>query len=142
MPKPRMTIRVRIPPYQKPRYAWRRAIHKRVLEKVKQAGVEYTAKDRLEVWAKFYFDSTKVRFMDVDNRVKDVLDALQGRVGGPKNSPGLSKIIPNDSRVYRIVVEKGIWPSQSQPDGHLLIRKLSGSLRLVWKGQGVRALAR
>jgi hypothetical protein len=60
---------------------------------------------------------------DVDNRLKDILDALQGRAGGPKKKRTLEPIIPNDRQIYRVIMEKGLPPRQSKGFGHLTIRK-------------------
>ena len=40
------------------------------------------------------------------NRLKDILDGLQGRAGGPKNKGMLEPIIPNDRQIYRVIMEK------------------------------------
>jgi hypothetical protein len=55
--------------------------------------------------------------------LKDVLDALQGRAGGPKNKHTLAPIIPNDRQVCRVIIEKLAPPWQSRGLGHLIIRK-------------------
>ncbi len=104
-----------------------------MLDEQERRGVSYSAEDKLEVWVRLYFEDPKIRFVDVDNRAKDVLDALQGRVGGSKKKPGLPPIIPNDNQVYRVVVEKGLPLPQSHSLGHLKIRRFSGGrLRLGW----------
>ena len=79
-----------------------------------------------------YLSDLQLSFHDVDNRLKDVLDALQGRAGGPKNRRSLQPIIPNDKQVFRVVVEKRVAPPQSHGKGHLIVRRLS-SWRLVRK---------
>jgi Holliday junction resolvase RusA-like endonuclease len=130
MPKSAKTISVRLPPYHHPRNEWRKEIHAVVVREAERRGIAYTADDQLEVWIKLYFDDRKVRFVDVDNRVKDVLDALQGQAGGPKTQRLDPMIIPNDSQVYRVMVEKGVTPRQSRGMGHLKIRRFNPSSRL------------
>jgi len=60
---------------------------------------------------------------DLDNRLKDIMDALQGRAGGSKAQPTLSPVIPNDRQIYRVIIEKKEPPQQSRGLGHLIIRK-------------------
>ena len=131
MPKPPKTISVRIPPYRHPRNEWRKEIHAVVVREAERRGVSYTEDDQIEVWIKLYFDERKVRFVDVDNRVKDVLDALQGQAGGSKTVKLEPQVIPNDNQVYRVVVEKGVAPKQSGGLGYLKIRKFNPASRLL-----------
>ena len=58
---------------------------------------------------------------DVDNLVKHVLDALQGRFGAERSK---NRLIENDNRVYRVVVEKRSRPKNLHKGygGKLLIR--------------------
>ncbi len=62
---------------------------------------------------------------DVDNRMKDVFDALQGRAGGPKAKLTLAPIIPNDKQIFRVEMEKSYPPKQSLGLGHVVIWKLA-----------------
>ena len=57
---------------------------------------------------------------DIDNRAKDVLDALQGCVGRSQ----LTAIIPNDNQVFKLVIEKALPPKQSRCLGHVEVRRL------------------
>jgi hypothetical protein len=65
-----------------------------------------------------------LRFHDVDNRLKDILDALQARVGGPKKVRKLVPLVPNDYQILRATVEKVPGPVSG---GRLTIQRLSGS---------------
>jgi hypothetical protein len=123
MPKRRLSLRIRIPQYQAPRNEWRKRLHAAILDKQRERGVRYTDQDRLEVRVRLYFDQRSLRSHDVDNRVKDILDALQGRAGGPKRVRFLKALVPNDSQIYRVSVEKGATPWQSRGLGNLIIRK-------------------
>jgi hypothetical protein len=58
----------------------------------------------------------------VDNRLKDIMDALQGRLGAPKAVRRKAPIIINDYQIWRVVIEKGEPPPQSRGLGHLTIR--------------------
>lgn len=122
MPKRPLKLSVRIPPYRAPRNEWRRQIHGAVFEKLRSSEVSYTSSDRLEIRVRLYMDDISLSFHDVDNRLKDIMDALQGHVGGSKTTRRLRPIVPNDSQIYRVVVEKGSPPRQSLGLGHLTIR--------------------
>ena len=124
MAKARKTLRLRIPAYKAPRNDWRRKISGIAMAEAEKRGVTYTSADRLEVTVRLYMDEASLRSHDVDNRLKDVLDSLQGRAGGPKTTKSLPVLIPNDWQVFRVVVEKGKPPKQSHGLGHVTIRKL------------------
>lgn len=68
-------------------------------------------------------DGVALSSHDVDNRLKDIMDALQGRTGGSKKIRILSPIIPNDKQIYQVTVEKTSPPKQSKGMGHLVITK-------------------
>lgn len=123
MEKRRQSLHVRIPPYRHPRNAWRESIHTEVVSVAESCGIAYQREDKLELVITLYLDETGLRFHDVDNRLKDIMDALQGRTGGPKSKRNLKPIIPNDHQVFRVTIEKMLPPGQSHGMGHLIIRK-------------------
>ena len=125
MPKPRKKLHVRIPPYRSPRNAWRRDLHAAIVAVQGRQHVAYVATDRLEVRVQIYLDAGSAVVHDVDNRLKDVLDALQGRAGGSKAVRSLAPVVPNDRQIYRVIIEKSVPPWQSRGQGHLWVRKLS-----------------
>ncbi len=127
MAKRSLKLKVRLPKYQYPRNAWRREIRTAVREHMKGKNVRYTSKDKLEIHLRLYFEEPQLSMVDVDNRLKDVMDALHGQVGGAGKKRGrVKRIIPNDSQIYRVTVEKGPPPKQSHDLGHLTIRKYRG----------------
>lgn len=100
MPKRPNKLHFRLPPYvSSNRNKWRRLIHKAAREK--QAGVLYAPDDKLDIEVDLYLAGRALSWHDVDNRLKDVLDALQGRFGGSKKARGRSPIIPNDRLFVR-----------------------------------------
>ncbi len=118
-------VKFSIPPYKAPRKAWRKMINDAAVRACKGKKVKYLSGDEVEVNVKIYFDETDLKFHDVDNRLKDVLDALQGRFGGPKGKEiqkGIKRIIQTDSQVYRATVEKSLPPKLT--GGHVIIRKI------------------
>lgn len=123
MPKRPLKLHIRIPAYAHPRNDWRRAIHKAIQDRQQSSPVRYSPDDKLEVRIYLSLDKRQVGVHDVDNRLKDCLDALQGRAGGSKKRRSLEAIIPNDRQIYRVVIEKGIPPKQARGLGHLTIRR-------------------
>jgi hypothetical protein len=85
--------------------------------------VKYHHTDRLELIVTLYIRTDKIGWHDVDNRLKDIMDALQGRAGGPKAERALRPIIPNDSQIYIVKIEKRTPPPQSRGFGHLIIKR-------------------
>ena len=118
MPKKSRTIRVKLPGYQKDRSRWRQ----RILDAVLEAGITYDEDEPLEVVVLLYMTKGKrIAIHDVDNRLKDILDALQGRFGSRR---ARKRLIENDNRVHRAVIEKQPIPKVLSEDagGYLLIR--------------------
>ena len=122
MEKRAVNLRVRIPPYRHSRNAWRELIHSEVVKAAKVRSVSYQPEDKQELFITLYLNETGLRFHDVDNRLKDIMDALQGRAGGPKAKRRL-RSIPNDHQVFRVSIVKMPSPGQSHGMGHLVIRK-------------------
>jgi hypothetical protein len=116
--KKRLTIR--IPKFQSNRYEWRREINAAVFEALQKHGVQYTKDDKLDVEVRLYLRGHKLSVLDVDNRLKDVCDALQGFVGDKGKRGELKRIIPDDSQIYRLVAEKRKQP-KSDPETRSLI---------------------
>ena len=124
MSKRRLTLHVRIPPYCHPRNSWRRELHKAIVAAQQRHGVLYEAGDILELEIRLHMQSNDLKRHNVDNRLKDVMDALQGRAGGSKGKRNLMAVIRNDVQIYRIVIEKTLPPAQSRGLGHLTVRRL------------------
>ena len=106
MAKRRLKLTIRIPPYEHPRNSWRKKLHRIVAERQRKSPVRYSEEDRLEVTVRLYLSGSVLGVHDVDNRLKDILDALQGRAGGSKAVRTIEAIIPNDRQVYRVIIEK------------------------------------
>ncbi len=120
--KSRTTLHVRIPAYRPPRNEWRRAIHAEVVKAVRVRGVTFSERDRIELLIVLYLPEDEIGWHDVDNRLKDIMDALQGRAGGMKAGRRLRAIVPNDNQIHKVTIEKLCPPPQSLGCGHLRIR--------------------
>ena len=123
MAKRKFKVKFRIPPYVTPRNDWRRLIYKAARTEMQARRVTYRSDDRLAVEVVLYLDGGAIRFHDVDNRLKDVLDALQGRMGGPKAVRRQQPLIPNDNQIFRVAVTKMQPPPQSHGLGHVTITR-------------------
>jgi len=130
MAKPRKTLRLRIPEYVAPRLRWRKLIAALAQRECAKRGITYHCNEDLELHVRFYLKGNALEFHDLDNRLKDVMDALQGRVGGPKKQKPRSPVIPNDKQVFKVIVEKAAPPKQSHGLGHLLLRPLRMTSRI------------
>jgi Holliday junction resolvase RusA-like endonuclease len=110
MAKRSLKLIARIPNFMKDAEAWRRAIHAAVVEVQDRGNVTYSDTDKLEVEILFHLRNPKLTILDLDNRLKDVLDALQGFIGEKGKSRALRPIIPNDNQIYRLIAEKRLAP--------------------------------
>jgi hypothetical protein len=87
--------------------------------------VRYKPDARFEVVVLLYLKKGKRHDIhDVDNRLKDILDALQARFGGPKSTRRKYRLFQNDSQVSRVIIEKQPIPKSLSDDagGYLRIR--------------------
>jgi len=126
MAKRKTKLTIRIPPYKGPSNPWRRKIHRIASLEAERAEVSYRSTDKLQLKVRLYLKGGALFSHELDNRLKDIMDALQGRAGGSKKVRTLSAIIPNDSQIFRIIIEKSLPPKQSKGFGHLIVTKYTG----------------
>jgi len=123
MAKRRMTVHFRIPPYNPPRNDWRKDIYAAAKAEIERRGIEYRREDKLQISIVLYLPKRSVEIHDLDNRSKDVLDALQGRMGGSKAMHTACPLVPNDNQFSSLSVTKSVPPKQSHEKGHVTISK-------------------
>lgn len=70
-----------------------------------------------------YSSGKKLHFIDVDNRLKDILDALLGRAGGGRKIAAMKPVIQNNNQIYQVVIENIETPEQTYGMGYLMVRK-------------------
>ncbi len=97
---------VLLPSYARPRNEWRRRVHAAVLEAQTRRGVGYRESDQLEVRIALRLGERPLALHDIDERVKDVIDALEGRIAGPRSRRRIAPIVPDADQIRRIVLEK------------------------------------
>jgi Holliday junction resolvase RusA-like endonuclease len=125
MAKRALKLSVRIPNFMTDGRAWRRSLHAAIIEQNRRH-VQYAASDKLEVEICFYLKNPKLTILDLDNRLKDVFDALQGFVGEKGKTGELKRIIPNDNQIYRVIAEKRLAPkSNREALSTIVIRRYS-----------------
>ena len=106
MAKRRFSITVPLPAYARPRNEWRRRVHAVVLEAQTRRGVGYRESDRLEVRIALRLGERPLAIHDIDERVKDIIDALEGRIAGPRSRRRIAPIIPEADQIRRVILEK------------------------------------
>jgi Holliday junction resolvase RusA-like endonuclease len=110
MSKRRRKLVAKIPNFMKNAKAWRRAIHAAVSAAQVRTGLQFLPTDKFAVEVIFTLANPKLTVLDLDNRLKDVLDALQGFIGEKGKSGALRPIIPDDSQIYLLIAEKRMPP--------------------------------
>jgi len=103
--KRRFSITARLPAYARPRNEWRRRVHAAVLEALARRGVGYHDADRLEVRISLALGERPLAVDAIDDRVQDVIDALGGRIAGPRSVRRIAPIV-GDDQIARIVLER------------------------------------
>ena len=129
MPKPRKTLTVRLPRFVPGATPWRRLVHDAAALAQQRSRVEDARDDKLAIEVRLGLPMSKKRLqrVDVDNRLKHIMDALQGLLAG-EGSKHRTKpvIIPNDAQVYRASIEKRLQSTKLKASGGTLkIRFLS-----------------
>jgi len=104
--KRRFSITVPLPGYTRPRNEWRRRVHASVLDAQTRRGVGYRDADRVEVRITLFLGERPLDLHEIEERVKDVIDALEGRIAGPRSRRRIAPIIPSPDQIQRIVLER------------------------------------
>ncbi|MBI3521594.1 MAG: hypothetical protein HY071_00675 [Chloroflexi bacterium] len=112
MAKRRFSIVVPIPPYARPRNEWRRRVHAAVLEAQTRRGVGYRETDRLEIRIALRLGDRPLAIHEIDERVKDIVDALEGRIAGPRSVRRIAPIVPDADQIRRVILEKSTASSR------------------------------
>lgn len=100
-------LRMVLPRYATTAAEWKRSIHAAALAASVDQEVRFLAGEPLAVEIVLHMRGGLAR-RDVDNRVKQVLDAIQGRLGNGGKVPGL---VLDDNQVFRIVAETRRLPA-------------------------------
>ena len=123
MAKRRFTITAVLPGYTAPSNEWRRRVHSAALDAQTSRGVGYREGDRLELRIALFLGQRPLDIHEIDERVKDILDALGGRIAGPRSRRRIAPIIPLPDQVRRIILEKDTRSLRGRPLGQLTISR-------------------
>ncbi len=124
MAKRRFTISTVLPGYAAPSNEWRRRVHAAVLEAQTSRGVGYRDGDPLELRIALFLGNRPLDIHEIDERVKDVIDALGGHIAGPRSRRRIAPIVPTPEQIRRIVLEKvSYWSQRGRPFGQLTIAR-------------------
>ena len=122
MAKRRFSIVAQLPAYARPRNEWRRRVHATVLEALARRGVGYRGADQLEVRIALALGARPLSLHAIDERVKDVIDALGGRIAGPRSVRRIAPIVEDD-QIARIVLERSVRRTRGRALGELAISR-------------------
>ena len=122
MAKRRFTITATLPAYAPPRNEWRRRVHAAVLEAQTFRGVGYRESDRLEMRVTLHLGQRTLDVHEIDERVKDIVDALEGRIAGRRSRRHIAPIV-SSGQIQRIILEKDTRIPRGRPLGLLSIAR-------------------
>jgi len=120
--KRRFTITATLPAYAPPRNEWRRRVHAAVLEAQTFRGVGYRESDRLEMRVTLHLGQRTLDVHEIDERVKDIVDALEGRIAGRRSRRHIAPIV-SSGQIQRIILEKDTRIPRGRPLGLLSIAR-------------------
>ena len=98
-------------------------MHSAVLDAQTSRGVGYRESDRLELRIALFLGQRPLDIHEIDERVKDILDALGGRIAGPRSRRRIAPIIPLPDQIRRIILEKDTRSLRGRPLGQLTISR-------------------
>lgn len=143
MAKRGLKLSVQIPNIMSDGPAWLRALHAAIVQVQDRGNVQFSNTDKLEVEICFHLRNPKLTILDLDNRLKDVFDALQGFVGDKGKSGELRPIIPNDNQIYRVIAEKRLAPKVNRAAlSTIVIRRYDHHGSTVREPRDTRKLAK
>jgi hypothetical protein len=119
--KRRFTISATLPAYLPPRNEWRRRVHAAVLEAQTFRGVGYRESDQLELRVSL-FGARDLDIHEVDERVKDIVDALEGRIAGRRSRRRIAPIV-SSGQIQRVILEKDTRTLRGRPLGLLTLAR-------------------
>ena len=118
----RFTISATLPAYAPPRNEWRRRVHAAVLEAQTFRGVGYRDSDRLEMRVTLYLGQRDLDVHEIDERVKDIVDALEGRIAGRRSRRRIAPIVAG-GQIARVILEKDGRVPRGRPLGLLSLAR-------------------
>lgn len=137
MPKTKVALEIRLPAWprrdgrtgpERLGIIWKRRVYSRIMQAAAKKKLVWPDPTKgglsglhLEIDVLIYLQSGGLKKQDIDNLVKLVLDALQGRLSRPKAQPRPRRLVENDADVRRMTVEKKA-PSKRGLSSRLVVR--------------------
>jgi Holliday junction resolvase RusA-like endonuclease len=126
MPKSKATLKITLPVWggKGSAYEWRRKVLLRLNKESESSGANFARNALVEVDALVHMVRSRkgAEAHDVDNVLKHICDALQGRLGGPKNKRRRDRLIKNDRQVMKVTIEKKYLSKKNKSGGRLKVR--------------------
>ena len=97
-------------------------MHAAVLEAQTFRGVGYRESDLLELRVSIFLGPRLLDLHEIDERIKDVVDALEGRIAGRRSRRRIAPIV-NTGQVRRVILEKDTRTLRGRPYGILTIAR-------------------
>jgi len=97
-------------------------MHAAVLEAQTFRGVGYRESDQLELRLSLFLGQRDLDVHDTDERVKDVVDALEGSIAGRRRRRRIAPIVLS-GQVRRIILEKDTRSLRGRPFAQLTISR-------------------
>ena len=97
-------------------------MHAAVLEAQTFRGVGYRESDELELRVSIFLGHRALDLHEIDERVKDIVDALEGRIAGRRSRRRIAPIV-STGQFRRVVLEKDTRTLRGRPFGVLTITR-------------------
>lgn len=97
-------------------------MHAAVLEAQTVRGVGYRESDQLELRVALFLGARGLDVHEIDERVKDIVDALEGRIAGRRSRRRIAPIVWA-GQVRRLVLENDPGVPRGRPLGVLTIAR-------------------
>ena len=97
-------------------------MHAAVLEAQTFRGVGYRESDRLELRVSLFLGARALDVHETDERVKDIIDALEGRIAGRRSRRRIAPIVAA-GQILRLIIEKDARVPRGRPLGVLTLSR-------------------
>ena len=97
-------------------------MHAAVLEAQTFRGVGYRESDRLELRVSLFLGARALDVHETDERVKDIIDALEGRIAGRRSRRRIAPIVAA-GQILRLIIEKDARVPRGRPLGLLTLSR-------------------
>jgi hypothetical protein len=97
-------------------------VHAAILEAQTTRGVGYRESDQLELRVSIFLPSRALDVHDIDERVKDIVDALEGRIAGRRSRRRIAPIV-TAGQIRRVILERDERSLRGRPFAVLTVSR-------------------